>query len=498
MNELENLHGQAGVVGFSRSVYVASVFILNIGLARGMGPEVFGSFQQVFIFNAVFLILTLGIPETIYYFLPRLAGEEKPRFFGQTFQVLTFAGLATVVLFWFCAPLFSRMQHNTSIVPALRAFGVYGAFIVASSFTEPVFIAYRRLNFLFFVYVFHAVFLCGLTVWYYVSHCTPQTLFVSMAVFGFLRYVLAMSLLLRMRREIGGIRFFGGKGTLAIQMSFALPIVLSTTTDIVSRWLDKYVVSFFFGPEALGVFFVGAIEIPFIGVIVSSVFSVVSPVLNSLHHENDFSGFAKLVSNTFIFLAKIVWPVFFYLFVFADHIIPLVFKEEFEGAVLPFRIYLLLVPLRIAVYGVIVVALSRPRVVLQCALLALMANFVLNIVLALQLGFVGPAIATVVSTYLHVVMLMYIILRELRVPFENVVPVKFLSMIGSTCAFSALLSYGLTYNVSSDFEAVGFSLLIYSTAYLFIGTKIGLIRISDYLDLVEVAFFGKGTGGTKG
>jgi len=99
---------------------------------------------------------------------------------------------------------------------------------------------------------------------------------------------------------------------------------------------------------------------------------------------------------------------------------------------------------------------------------------------------------------LHVAMLMYIIIRELGVPFESVVPVKFLSMIGSACAFSALLSYGLTYNVSSDFEAVGFSLLIFSAAYLFIGTKIGLIRISDYLDLAGVAFFGKGTGGTKG
>ena len=92
MSEFERFQGKAGTVGFCRSLYVGSVLLLNIGLARVMGPDAFGSFQQVFMFNALFLILTLGIPETLYYFLPRLSEEDRPRFLGQTLVILLFSG----------------------------------------------------------------------------------------------------------------------------------------------------------------------------------------------------------------------------------------------------------------------------------------------------------------------------------------------------------------------------------------------------------------------
>jgi len=82
------------MVGLCRSLYVASVFILTIGLARAMGTQEFGSFQQVFIFSAAFIILMLGIPEALYFFLPRLTDDERPRFIGQTLAILALAGTA--------------------------------------------------------------------------------------------------------------------------------------------------------------------------------------------------------------------------------------------------------------------------------------------------------------------------------------------------------------------------------------------------------------------
>ena len=497
MSDIDGFHGRAGIVGLCRGLYVASVFILNIGLARTMGPETFGSFQQVFIFNALFIILTLGVPETMYFFLPRLDEEERHRFLGQTLVVLTVAGAVGVIVFWLGAPFFAAIQHNPEIESRLRMFAVYGAFLVASSFSDPVFITFKRIRYLFVLNAVHALFLLGLTVWYYISKGSPDFLFAGMAVFGFFKYLLAIILLYRMKPIIGEIWFFKGKSMLGLQLSFALPMVLSTTIDIISRWLDKYVVSLLFGTEALGVFFVGAIEIPFIAVFVSSVFSVVSPALNSLHHKNDIKGFVKLTSNTLKFTSKIIWPIFIYFFVFADHIIPLVFREDFTGAIAPFRIYLLLMPLRIATYGVIVVALSRPRVVLQCAFLALAANVVLNIVLALQIGFIGPAIATVVSSYMHVFMLVYIIIDILKVRIRDIIPVSFLISVALLSGFSVLVAYGLTFLLYNDLEVVGLSIVVFTGIYFFLASKAGLIRLSDYLELAGGGFFGKtNDGGT--
>ncbi|MCD6308907.1 MAG: oligosaccharide flippase family protein, partial [Candidatus Latescibacteria bacterium] len=297
-------------------------------------------------------------------------------------------------------------------------------------------------------------------------------------------FALAAAFLFRLRREIGGIRFIHGKNTLLLQVSFSLPIMMTSAIDIISRWLDKYVVSFYFGAEALGVFFVGAMEIPFVAVIVSSIFSVVSPVLNSLHHKEDYAGFTRLTANTMKFTSKIIWPIFVYFFVFADHLIPLVFRSGFERAVLPFRIYLLMMPLRIASYGVIVLALGQSRIIFWSALAALLANFVLNILLVIHIGFIGPAIATVVSTYFHVYMLVIVIRRELGVRLRDIIPVSYFLSVAITCGLAVTIAYGFTVATSDDLVTVALSFTIFTGAYVFLGSKAGIIRLAEFFELL--------------
>ena len=472
--------GKAGIIGSGRSIYIASVFILNVGLARSLGTEMFGNFQQVFMFSAVFMILMLGIPETMFYFLPRLTSEERTRFLGQSLMFLALAGGLIVIVFWFGAPIFAnKIQGNPSIEPLFRMFGIYGAFLVASSFADPVFITFQKIRYLFVLSVVHGLFFIVLTGWQYVTKSSVHTLFTAMAVFGIFKYFLAVILLFSMRAKTGKISFFRGKSTLLLQLSFSLPIALSITIEIISRFLDKFVVSIFFGPETLGIYYVGALEIPLISVVVSSVYNVVSPVLNSLHHKNDLEGFTDLIRKTFKFISKIIWPIFSYLFVFADHLIPLVFKPEYMEAVKPFKIYLLLMPLRIALYSVIVLSIGLPRAVFWSAFVSLAMNFILSIVLAIHVGFLGPAIATVVSSYFHVGVLLYIIKKGLNIRLENLIPFNSLFTVAITCGFAVLLTYALTINFSDDFTAIVSSLPIFTGAYLFLGSKAGFIRIAD-------------------
>ncbi|MBA7562523.1 lipid II flippase MurJ [subsurface metagenome] len=498
MIETKRFGVEAGIVGSGRSIYIASVFILNIGLARSMGREVFGSFQQVFMFSALFMVLTLGIPETLYYFLPRLKDDERSQFLGQTFLLLGAAGGFVAFILWSGASAFAHIQKNPSIAPQIRMFGLYGAFLIASSFSDPVFIIYKKIRNLFLLSAVHGIFFVALTVWQYTSQISLDTLFKAMVVFGFCKYMLAVMLVRSMKAEIGPVSIFRGRSQLLLQLVFSMPVALSNTVEIISRWLDKYIVSIYLGPEALGVFYVGAIEIPFIGVVVSSIYSVVSPVLNKLHHTNDTRGFVTLVSKTFKFTSKIIWPVFTYLIVFADHLIPLVFKSDYIGAVMPFRVYLLMMPLRIASYGALILAIGRPRILFWSAFGALGLNFILNIVLVIKLGFIGPAIATTISTYFHVALLLFIITRELKIRLDELIPFGFLFSVGVTSGFAVLIAYALTYSMANDLTTVSTSFMIFACAYLFLGTKAGFIRFADFLEHLRGVDDGKGSDGKDG
>jgi O-antigen/teichoic acid export membrane protein len=494
MTDLRGMGGHIGVVGSGRGFYVLSLFVLNIGLARSMGAEGFGAFQQVFMFSAFFTVLTLGIPETVYFFLPRLTAEERPGFLGQTVLLLAASGTALFFVFLFGAPLLSGVQGNPSIAGNLRIFGLYGGCIVASAFADPIFIIFRRVRFLFALSMLHGLFFIGITVWQYTSGAGAEMLFAAMAAFAACKFALSLVLVYRMRPLFGEIHYFRGKHMLLLQLSFALPIALSTTVDIVSTWLDKFVVSVYLGKEALGIFYVGAIEIPFVAVLLTSVYSVVSPVLNSLHHHQDGPGFADLVKKTFLFTATLIWPLWLYLFVFADRLIPLVFGAGYEASVLPFRIYLAMMPLRIALYGVIVIALGKPRIVLVAAAGVLLLNLALNIILVTRMGLAGPATATVISSYAHVAVLLWVIMRESGTSLAGILPLRGLLGIGATAAVStaAGIAIAATGALENDAQMIGVSLAVFIGVYLFIGTRTGIITIPNLGEIMK----GRGGGGS--
>ncbi|MCE5249097.1 oligosaccharide flippase family protein [bacterium] len=491
MNDDRSMGGKVGIVGSGRGIYVFSLFILNIGLARSMGTAGFGAFQQVFMFSALFMILSIGIPETLYFFLPRLTPEERPGFLGQTLLILGMGGVLVACVFWFGAPLFAGIQKNPEIVSNLRLFGLYGGFLIASSFADPIFITFKRLKYLFILSSLHGIFFIVLTVWQYITKADAQKLFIVMAVFGLVKLMLSVMYLYKMRGDTGPISFFSGRHMVLLQMSFSLPIALTNTIDIISKWLDKFVISIFYGAVPLGIYYVGAIEIPFIGVLLSSIYSVVSPVINKLHHDQNNAGFALFVNKTLKLTAKIIWPLFVYLMIFSDHLVPLVFRADYAASVPTFRIYLLLMPVRIALYGVIIIALGKPKVVFWTSFAALAVNLVLNVVLIRFIGFQGPAIATVFSTYVHVIILMVIIIRTLKVSFGDLVPVKTLFDIGITSTIAGLVAFLLTRMFVRDIKVVTMSLPIFFGAYIFLASKAGFIKILSLTDLLEGNFLGK-------
>ena len=146
MIDQKGFGSSVGIVGTGRSIYVASLFVLNIGLARSLSVEGYGSFQQVFLFNILFVIFSLGIPETVTFFLPRLSGVPRSAFLGQTIMLLLGLSAAVGLVLGIGAPMFAHLQGNPSITMSIRLFGIYGAFYVLSSFADPVFIYFRHIK----------------------------------------------------------------------------------------------------------------------------------------------------------------------------------------------------------------------------------------------------------------------------------------------------------------------------------------------------------------
>ncbi|MFC1490171.1 oligosaccharide flippase family protein [Candidatus Latescibacterota bacterium] len=491
MNNINIHEGNNSAIGSGRGIYFFSLFILNIGMARSMGPAGFGSFQQIFIFSAFFTIFSLGIPETIYLFFPRLDVEEIPAFIGQTLLMLAAAGIMSGVLFWFTAPIIAGKLGNPSIVTELRVFGVYGTFLIVSTFADPIYIIFKNLKYLFILSAFHGLFFIVLTIWQYFTKCSLMTIFVSMSIFGLCKFLLALWFLKTIKLSVVKILFLRSRYSILLRLMYAFPVALTLASDVIFLWLDKFVILFFLGTESLGIFAAGTGDIPLISVFAVSLYSVIFPKLNSFRVNNNMDEFAKVITKLIKFSSKIIWPLCLYLFVFADHLIPLVYTEAFSGAVEPFRVYMILWPLKIIMLGVILTALGQQRVLLRVYFGSLVLNVFLTVFLVQRIGFLGPAIATAVSTCIQVMILMWLVLANLKVRLSELIPFDTLFYVALTSGLAGSISYILTRSYRNDLIAVLMSLTIFVGAYIFIGSKLKMFRIISIMDLLGGDFFGK-------
>ena len=462
------------MVGIGRLYYVVCLTICHILLARSMGPEIYGSFQRVWLFSGIFLFFLFGIPESMYYLLPRIPKENtRALIAGSAFAAFLLSFLLLIVL-GVAAPFLGQHFGDPLLVGNLRIFGTYGALLVLTGFIDPVYITFKRARYHFYINVFHGFFLLALAGFQYLWHAPLSVIFVQLVIFGILRLITCILYLGMVPLPRG--RWFSIKPVLLKrQLLYALPIGITAGMEVLSRWLDKMVVSVIFDRATLAVYAVGALEIPAVGVFLSSVTTVILPVLNRLDHEGDIRGFTELWRNVIRRTASVIWPIFLWLILFANPLITLVFTDEYARAVPPFRAYLLMLPLRVAIFSAVVYSLGRPTMVLLAAALTLAVNFVLSIILAYSVGYVGPAVATTVSTYFHVGFLAWIIARTLNTKLANLIPIKKLLPIAQTALIAGIASLAISILLPLNrIVVLVFSLITFAGVYIIVGRKWGL------------------------
>jgi O-antigen/teichoic acid export membrane protein len=479
------------IIGSGRGFAAFGFFVFTIVFARTLGPAGFGSFRQIYIFSALFMILSSGLPDTLPYFLLKLDDSDRSAFIGRTLLLMSAIGMCAGLLVWFGAPALAEIQGNPKIAPTLRIFGLYGACFIVNAFFNPVFIVYGKINYVFILNLLGGVFYIALSVWQVVSPLSVVMLISALTVFSVLRCCFSGFLFVNMKPLETRALFGRVKYSILLQLVIAAPVALAYTADILSQWADKIVVSVFLGPELFGIYSAAAVEIPFATVIIATVYGVAIPKLNALHRENAYGELAALLKKSAAFAAKIVWPICIYLLIFADHAIGLLFTREFEQAVVPFRLYLAMMPAAIISASAVTGVIGRPRVLIGMYLGLLAANVVVSIALVERFGLVGPAAATVVLVYARAAALIWYVRSKLDIPTGEILPFRPLGDTALAGLLSGAISFILTRGYRGDAKTVLMSLTIFTGAYIFIGAKLKLFKVLSVTELMGGDLVGK-------
>jgi len=406
----------------SGQALTALVGLLSVAiLTRILTKEDFGSYRQAmlaFTFATPFVIL--GLDRALYTFLP---GEtERPR--GLLVENLFLLSIAGGVLSLFIIfggdTLLAQRFNNPALASLIALMTFYPLFLLPATATSSCLMARNRTGQL-------AVFnvLSRLTMFLFIiipCFFLPRS---STAILGNVVGVIfttAVAVYL-MLRACPGTSWHPTWAGIKQQLSFSIPLGLATIVGTTTVTLDQVLVSLRCSPEVFAVYTVGAMEIPLIGIITGSITSVVLVDYARFYREGNLSAIITLVHKAMIKSAILILPVMTFLLCIAPELIRLLFGKSYEWSAVPFRIYLLNMPIRTITFGAILLATQNSRYILINQLLALAANAIFGWTLIGVFGAAGAAIGAVLASYvIGVPHMILVISNKLKTRAINLLP----------------------------------------------------------------------------
>jgi len=391
-----------------------SVILLFVLLSHTLSVPDYGSFRQVWLIIKGFTLelFALGIPISLFYFLPKLAQGKRKFFVVQTLLILSSLGVLAATAMYGFSGLLSELFNNPRLESLLKITDLFALFTLPTLALEGVLVTFGR-TIVFAVYtildrLFLLAFIAASAYWFN----SIEALCITLVVFGFMELSIAI---LIVRSSLKHYPIESRTFNIVEQFRFALPSGVTSVIDVLNIELDKVVISSFFNVSQFAKYANGAFEVPFLGTVGASINSVLMPEYVRRHSEGDYEGILRLWHKAIGKVALVFFPLAVFLFVFADDLITLLFSDKYLESSVIFRIYLFALLPKITWYGIILIAIGYSREPFYASLIALGANLALSLTLIQLIGFTGPAVATILTTYL--VSLYY--LHRIRIAFNE-------------------------------------------------------------------------------
>lgn len=417
------------------------MLISSMILARVLSKHDLATVRQTLLaYRFAAPLLMLGVPQAVFYFLP---GEKsRPRgVLIDNFTILTvLGGVFSLFLALGGNELLALRFSNPDLSKTLRWMIPYPLFVMPVAMLGGVMVIKERVR-AFAAYTIVSNTILALTVigaalWTqgYTGPLAAQIL--VPAVFLPVALWLAFS-------SVPGKWTLPNPSSMREMLKFSVPLGMATMFGTMTMQLDKVIVSVLTSPEEFAVFSNGAVEVPLIGIITGSVTVVVLAEMRKSAAEGKYQETVRLFRLTAEKTSYILFPAMFFLFISADSFIQTLFSEKYADSVVPFRWYLLLLPVRTVVFGSLLMAMNKTKVILFRSFVSLCVNCVLSIIFVSIFGAWGAVIATVVTVYLwDVAYNLYTFEKLLLIPWFHFFPIQ---IWFRTLSFLTLVSFGLLF-----------------------------------------------------
>lgn len=481
---------QAAWVAIGNLFSIGMAIVSAMILSRYLSKEEYGLYKQVlFVYNSLLSLFTLGLPRAFSYFLPKTPINEAKSLIRKM-NVLFFAlgGSLSLILF-FCASLLEKILNAQGLAVMLRIFSPVPLLMMPTLGLDGILATYRQTKFLA-VYTFLtrlAMLLCI---------CLPTMLWnvgCKGAVTGFV-ISSVITFLLAWYFKYYPVKGAGNNPTKENYSSifrFCIPLFVASIWGIIINSTDQFFISRYFGNMVFADFSNGAFELPFVGIVVSSAATVLTPVFTKeMHQGGDFrKTIMPIWESALTKGAMIIYPITIFCLFEAQNIMVALYGERYIGSTAFFQIKLFNYFTKIIIFNIIFIAINKvnayQRIFFFYCIILIGAEYIC--VSVHPNPYAVTAIHTAMSILSCVCMMVYIAKQFKLPPLAFIPKSKFLRVL-LVSLIACYSMYLLKSNIYPNINNTWLTLIIDSIVVSVIFFPLSKIARLDYFGIIKPLF----------
>lgn len=379
-------------------------FFTTIYTARYLGVQGFGILSLALSITGIFGVFTdLGLGTLTTREVSRNKSKAN-KYIGNTAVMKVFLAFLTFGLISLTVYILGYPQTVKNVVYIITLSVIFSAF---TGIFNSIFQAFEKMEYMSLNIILNAVlmFTGVLTVIYY-----GLGIIALSAV-----YFISSGIILILTFLIYSWKFFLPK--IHLDLNFWKPTLkeasffgISSILIVIYFYIDSVMLSVMVGNSAVGIYN-AAYKLIFVLLFIPNVFvTSIFPVM-SQHFESSKDLLKLEYEKSVKYLFAIAMFIFVYGFVFADKIIVIIYGTSYTAAITALQTLIFVVPLIFitSLFGNILGAINRQRIITIVAVINVLLNVTLNLILIQKFSYIGASAATVATECLgFILMFVYI------------------------------------------------------------------------------------------
>ncbi|MCC6724784.1 MAG: oligosaccharide flippase family protein [Saprospiraceae bacterium] len=481
-----SLAGKAGVFTLSRAVTIITQLLAGVVLSHVLTKEANAlvSYLVLTLYATALAFGQLGLPDSVFFFFEKMPAPNRKAFTLMLAKLLGILALAAgaimLIIGWLAAEKDGYAELRTLIWAMM-------AMLLLELPTTPmpnVLIALDRAKTAAWFNVFTGLAqFMAMTIPLLLPD--PVTAIpIGLLLYSTLRFAISAIIFQKLFKTEPRLTL--PKGTIREVLRYSIPLSLAQIFWMLNKQLDKQVVQWLLPNTVFAVYQYGAMELPIIPTIAYTVSAVMMTQLVGHHLRGEREALLGLWYKSVQKVSVIVLPLVMIFLVAAEEFIALLLPESYADAVIPFRIYTLILLQRVASYSNMQKALGSTAPITHSAILLFVINAALSVPLALWLGMAGPPLAALFANIFSLWYALRNIQQLLKISFKEVFPFRFYFKALGVAAVAAVPVLLLKTTVDLP-RYIDFFLLAacYLPIYLILARVSGIIEDSDWQRLTR-------------